>query len=289
MAGEPWLTDEEFARLRALVAAESGIQIRDERRPFVAQRLAARLAALGAEADPGHVAAYRKRLEGGQDRGELLALLESLAITETGFFRHLPQWELFSRRLLPELLAAGQRAGRRLRLWSAGCSIGAEPYTMAMLVAEGLAAAGALPSSWDVRIRASDLSLRALAVTEAAVYPPERLAGVSPERLARHFVREGESYRVRDELRRWVEVDFHNLLHPVAWPGDGRGFDAIVCRNVLIYFSEADQAVAIRHLAAALRPGGYLLLGPAESLLGVVDGFRFVHEAGGTAYQKVAG
>jgi chemotaxis protein methyltransferase CheR len=283
---EPWLTDDEFARLQALVAAESGVRLRDERRAFVATRLARRLAALGVGGDRRAVAAYRRRLEEGEDRGELLALLDSLTINETAFFRHEAQWELFARRLLPEFIAAARPAGRRLRLWSAGCSIGAEPYTMAMLVAEALAATGALPGSWDVRIRASDLSLTALAVAETAVYPRERLAGVTRERLARHFVRDGDGYRVRDELRHWVEADFHNLLHPVTYPGSGVTFDAICCRNVLIYFNEADQGTVIRHLAAALRPGGYLLLGHAESLLGVTEGFRFVHEAGGIAYRK---
>ncbi len=282
---QPWLTDDEFARLQTLVAAESGIQLQKERRGFVAARLARRLAALGADADRRTVAAYRRRLEAGEDQGELLALLDSLTINETAFFRHEAQWQLFARRLLPELLAAARPAGR-LRLWSAGCSTGAEPYTMGMLVAEALAATGALPGSWDVRIRASDLSLTALAVAEAAVYPRERLAGVTPERLARHFIRVGDGYRIRDELRRWVETDFHNLLHPATRQGDGVAFDAICCRNVLIYFNEADQRTVIRHLAAGLRPGGYLLLGHAESLLGVADGFRFVYEAGGIAYRK---
>ncbi len=283
---QPWLTDDEFARLQALVAAESGIQLQKERRGFVATRLARRLAALGAGADCRAVAAYRRRLEAGEDQGELLALLDSLTVNETAFFRHEAQWDLFARRLLPELLAAARPAGRRLRLWSAGCSTGAEPYTMAMLVAEALAATGALPGSWDVRIRASDLSLTALAVAEAAVYPRERLAGVTAERLTRHFVRVGDGYRIRDELRRWVETDFHNLLHPATRQGDGVAFDAVCCRNVLIYFNEADQETVIRHLAAVLRPGGYLLLGHAESLLGVADAFRFVHEAGGIAYRK---
>lgn len=268
MTGESWLTDEEFARIRALVAAESGIQVREERRAFLARRVAGRLLASGARVDAGSVAAYRRRLEQGADPDELLALLDSLTVNETAFFRHTAQWELFARRILPELLEAAQQAGRhRLALWSAGCSTGAEPYTIAMVVAEALVKAGAPLSSWEIRILASDLSLTALATAEAAVYPPERLGGVTPERLARHFVRDGDGYRVRDELRRWVEVDFHNLLHPVTPPAGG--FDAVFCRNVLIYFNPEGRRKVIHRLLGHLNARGLLLVGHAENLAGV--------------------
>jgi chemotaxis protein methyltransferase CheR len=138
-------------------------------------------------------------------------------------------------------------------------------------------------SSWDVRIYASDLSLSALEKATAGIYPESKLQDMDRRRRRRFFDPCSDGYRVKDELRRLVIYDFHNLKHE-----NGLGdLDIVFCRNVLIYFDPEEQKKVVGKLNRALRPGGYLFLGHSESLQGANAELKFVHHSRGTAYKKV--
>ena len=216
-------------------------------------------------------------------QAELPLLLESMTINETSFFRNMPQFELLRRQVLPELVARKERdVTRRLRVWSAGCSTGAEPYTIAIIVLELLEN---MPR-WDVKLFASDLSLSVLKQAQQGRYEADKIRDtVPPELLRKYFDLAGEEYQVKEHIRRRVTFDYHNLKHE-----NGLGdLDIIFCRNVMIYFDDEERKRVIDKFHRSLNSGGYLFLGHSESLQGVDARFEFVFADKGTAYRKPEG
>ena len=271
------MTDEEFRLFRDLIYDESGIYLRDERRSFLQSRLQQRFQATGITTPYRY---YKFLADPRAGKHELLLLLDLLTITETSFFRNPPQFALLREIVLPSLVKMKMaQEMRTLRLWSAGCSTGQEPYSMAMTVLSVLP----YPRLWDLKIYASDISLTALEVAREGVYPPDKVTGVDPVFLHTYFRKVGDNYVVKEELRRHVIFDFHNLKHENGLTG----LDIIFCRNVMIYFDQAEQRKLIEKFYHSLAPGGYLFLGHAESLHGLSDKFRFLHHHKGTAYQKM--
>ncbi|HEY3081807.1 MAG TPA: CheR family methyltransferase [Chloroflexota bacterium] len=200
-------------------------------------------------------------LADGGHPGLLEELATRLTIQETHFFRVEPQIEALRKTILPDLIRR-RAAERRLRLWSAGCSTGEEPYTLAILVREQLTAIGA----WDVDILATDLSRPALELARRALYPAWSFRG-TPERVrGAYFAPEGRSWRLIEGVRRMVRFEQHNLaIDPLPSPGGaGDGFDLVLCRNVTIYFDRASSQRLYRRFAEALSPGGWLVLGPSD-------------------------
>ncbi len=192
-----------------------------------------------------------------------------------------PQIEAFKYKVLPDLLAA-LSASRRLRLWSAGCSTGEEPYTMAMVLSEVL---GDELASWDIRIQASDLSPKALRSAENATYNEYALRGVNPAVRQRYFEETGGLYRVVEPIRRLVNFEHLNLSDP-APAGHLDEFDVIFCRNVLIYFDEELKRTVVSRLYESLKTGGYLFIGHSESLHNISRAFKLVHFPGALGYRK---
>ena len=269
------LTTAEFRLFRNLVYEESGICLEEKRKPFLENRLAMRLAATGV-GSPYAYYMYLLRKKG----TELLLLLDLLAIHETSFFRYKPQFDLFGGTVLPDLIEKRRALGSRtLRVWSAGCSTGEEPYTIAMVLLEGLPAGKA----WDVRVYASDLSLASLKAANQGEYPKDKvLENVPPEYIKKYFESTEKGYRVSDGVRDIVVFDYHNLKHDNGL----RGLDAIFCRNVMIYFDLSEQERVLGKFFESICPGGYLLPGHAESLQGMNTGFRFVSGYGAGAYSR---
>ncbi len=272
------LTDDEFALFRNLIYEEAGIVLRPERRPFLASRVRHRLQARGLRSPYQY---YRLLSDGPDRNAELLHFLDLLTINETSFFRNAPQFDLLATRVLPEILERKARTlSTTLRLWSAGCSTGQEPYSLAMAVLEhNPQARGITP-----KIFASDLSLTALEFAQQGFYPEAKAHGVPPAYLAHHFERLNGGYAVRDEVKRLIVFDYHNLKHDHGLTS----LDIIFCRNVMIYFDEAEQRRLVEKFHVALAPGGYLFLGHAESLQGLSTAFRFLYVNKGVAYQKAA-
>lgn len=269
------VTDEEFRLFRDLIYRESGIYLKEARKDFLENRLLKRMDATAVSSPYWYY-----KLITDNKRTELLIFLDLLTVNETFFFRNRPQIELFRNIILPDVMERRARYGRKqLRIWSAGCSTGEEPYTIAMVIRD------AYPSLFgsDVRILASDLSLTALDVANAGEYEKGKVrANVEAGYISRYFVEKEESYQVSEEIRRMVVFDFHNLKNDNGMTD----LDVIWCRNVMIYFDEDEQKRLIEKFYRGLNPEGYLMLGHAETLHGLNTGLEFLYENKGTAYRK---
>ena len=267
----------------------------DERRThFLQDRLQRRLR----ECQLDSFYSYYRLLISEDGKEELSRLLENLTINETSFFRNKAQLDLFHKHILEDLLSAKHQSGDCLiRIWSAGCSTGQEPYTIAMLVADALAyfqlrnpngydpplPKPLVPPPWKLEILASDISYSALRAGQQGVYSEHQMASVDYSYRLRYFDKVGERYAVKQALRELVHFDFHNLKTEFLPQRN----DVIFCRNVMMYFDEAEQKRLVEKFWRCLNPGGFLLVGHAESLLGLTKKFVMVHRNSGTAYQQV--
>lgn len=272
------ISDEEFRLLSDLIYQHCGILFREEMRFLLARRLAPRLEALALS----DFAAYHRflRLDPGR-KVELETAVELLTTNETYFFREEHQLRALAEEILP-LLARERAARRRLKLWSAGCSSGEEPYTLSMLVQET-----GLFDGWEVEIFASDISRRVLSEARHARYGHSALRATPRSMVERYFVRDGHRLRVRDEVRSPVSFGHLNLLDGDMLALLSR-FDAIVCRNVMIYFDLAAKRRVVRSFYDKLAEGGFLLLGHSESLIHVTADFDIVPLKNDLVYRKPA-
>ena len=260
------LSDEEFAQLRSLLARSAGLVFDEARRDSVAYCIAERLRATGAADVPSYLALLG-------DARERQQLLDEVTIQETHFFRNPPQIRALRKYVIPELLRHADTRGRRIRIWSAGCSTGEEPYTIAMLLRELLPTM----AGWDVKVVATDVSARALEAARRGRYGERAVQMASPEDLARFFLPTGDGgYEVRPEVRELVQFRHHNLVtEPVPFAADER-IDLVLCRNVTIYFSRETTRALMSRLHTSLRDNGYLFLGHSETLWQVSEDFRLV-------------
>ncbi len=273
------ISEDEFRLFRDLIHRECGLYFGDNKRAFLSSRIGKRLTA---KSMGSFYRYYRYLKEGGREQEEeLLRLLDILTINETAFFRNRPQFEFLEDVVIPEIAEEKRKRGDFLfRIWSAGCSTGEEPYSIAISALESLSPR----SAWEIRIYASDLSLTALERADQGIYPEAKLQGVGPERGSRYFTESVDGFRIREEVKRLVIYDFHNLKHENGL----RDLDVVFCRNVLIYFDPDEQQRVVAKLVRALKPGGYLFLGHSESVQGKIEDLKFVHHGRGTAYRKAA-
>lgn len=263
---------EDFAALRELVKTHTGIHLTEQKREMVYGRLSRRLRALGLESFRD----YRALLEQG-DGAELVQFCNAITTNLTSFFREAHHFQYLRDEVLAAR-AANRGGSRRLRLWSAGCSSGEEPYSMAMTIHEALPE----PRRWDIKILATDLDTEVLGRGQRGVYEEDRVRGLAPERLERFFRREesGADYAAAAELRNLITFKELNLMHALPMKGP---FDAIFCRNVVIYFDKDTQRALFARIARLQRPGDVLFLGHSESLYRVSDEYTLV---GKTIYRR---
>ena len=266
--------EEDFQALRALVKSVTGINLTEQKRELVYGRLTRRLRALRLRS----FAQYRELLA--RDERELTELCNAITTNLTAFFRE-PHHFQYLREQWLEPLAADARASRRLRIWSAGCSTGEEPYSIAMTVLEALPH----PGSWDVRVLATDLDSEVLERARRGVYPPERTANLGPQRLQRFFIEQPEgravNHRIAPEVASLVTFKQLNLMHPLPMKGP---LDVIFCRNVVIYFDKDTQRELFTRIGRLQRPGNLLFLGHSESLFKVCESYGLI---GKTIYRRV--
>jgi chemotaxis protein methyltransferase CheR len=271
------LSDAEFSALAKLLHDAAGLAFDDSRRESLSYSVTDRMRALGC----ADVASYLRLLHGGDDK-ERQALLDEVTIPETHFFRNPPQIRALRKFVLPEILRLAT-ATKRLRIWSAGCSTGEEPYTVAMLIRELLPAS----AGWDVQIVATDVSTRALAAARAGRYAERSFVMTDPIDLQRFFTLDtnARSWQVRDEIRELVEFRHHNLVTepPPFEPGQ---VDLVLCRNVTIYFDRDTTKSLMRRLHTCLHDGGYLFLGHAETLWQITDAFSLVPLGDAFVYRR---
>jgi len=266
------LRTDDFEFIRALVYRRSRIRLTPDKKDLVAARLARRVRATGIAS----VSEYCRRLHDPQCAQELTHLIDAIATNHTSFFRENAHFQFTRTQAVPEFLARARPAHwHRLNAWSAACSTGEEPYSLAIVLAESLG--GRLP--W--RIEASDISERALATAQAAIYSSESLKMVPGATARAHFQRgvgshEG-SFRVKAALR--AGVHFHHLNLLGDEPPFREPFHLIFCRNVMIYFDPPTREELIERLWRRLIPGGYLFVGLSESLAGIHHGLETVEPA----------
>ena len=267
------LSDAEFRFLSGFVQEHCGITMGEHKRPLLQGRLQRRLRALELESFEDYCELLRRDPD-----GELDAFVSAVSTNVTAFFREPHHFEYLAGQLSEWL---GERPRRRLRIWSAGCATGEEAYSLAMVLAEAM---DAERGPVDALILATDLSPAALETARGGVYPLERLGGVSPERRHRWFQRGSGAHagfaRVRPRLAELVRVRPLNLMEP--WPMRGT-FDAIFCRNVVIYFDAPARKRLFERFDGALQPHGKLFLGHSETMHGLSDRFTLI---GQTIYAK---
>lgn len=265
----------DFRRVQDLIKARAGIDLGSNKESLVYGRLARRLRALNLR-DFG---AYLTLIEdpGSEEAGRFV---NAITTNVTEFFRESHHFDFLARTVLPALWRRTGPGAERVRIWSAGCSTGEEPYSLAMTVRENMPPrAGA----FDIKILATDLDTDVLEHASAGVYASDRVEKIGPARLAKFFERVGEDgYQVRAELRSLVTFKPLNFMNP--WPMQGP-FDVIFCRNVVIYFDDATKKNLVQRFGDLLGEGGYLMLGHSESLVGAAP---FLASCGRTAYRKIA-
>ncbi len=273
----PALSEADFAALSRIVHQESGINLTASKKGLVVSRLGKRLRALGLS-DFGAYCRYLRGDGGAEERGRMIS---ALTTNVTRFFREDHHFTALRETVLPPLLE-GAAHGRRVRLWSAGCSTGEEPYSLAITLLELMPEA----TRHDIRILATDIDPQVITTAKAGVYPPEATAALTNDQRRRHFCEGGAdapagSLQVAAGPRSLVSFGIVNLVGP--WPFRGP-FDVILCRNVVIYFDSATQQQLWQRYAEVLTPGGHLFIGHSERLARSV-GPLFVNE-GITHYRK---
>jgi chemotaxis protein methyltransferase CheR len=266
----PDLAAEEFSLFQALVLRESGIHLGAKNRAMLVSRLWKRLRAL----ELNSFSAYYRRVKA--DPQEMVLMLDCICTNETHFFREPAAFQCLRDRVFPEWTAQAdaKKRSRTLRVWSAACSTGEEPFSLAMTLLSEFP-----PSSgWSIEVLGTDLSTKVLARASAGIWPAEKISDV-PVDYQRKFLLKGfgpEKGKIKatDEVRQVVRFQRMNLTqepYPVAGP-----FDLIFCRNVLIYFQWETKIKVVDRLGRFLTPEGYLFLGHAESLHGVADKLQSV-------------
>jgi chemotaxis protein methyltransferase CheR len=247
------LTEHELSEIRMLIEERTSIRFDESRERFFSTRVREHMAPTGHARGTDLLRSIRKT------NFEFQALLESLLTQETSFFRYPGVFESFEKRILPELhIKKFWKNPRSLRIWSAGCSTGEEPYSIAITIAEAIS----FSDAWNVEILATDIGRHALATAERGIYSGRSIASVSERQLAAHFQPVEGGQEVRPRLRKMVSFVHMNLNNGV-YVGK---MDVIFCMNVLIYFSEERRRDLVQHFYNALEPGGYLFLGHSESI-----------------------
>jgi chemotaxis protein methyltransferase CheR len=271
--GDYTLSPAQFDRIRALVREHTGISLSEAKRQLVYGRLSRRLRALKMSGFAEYIELIE---EGGSD--ELEEFTNAVTTNLTSFFREPHHFEYLARELLPKRVASDPGT-RRLRIWCCAASTGEEPYSIAMVLRE----AQTLLTGWDTRLLATDLDSNVLATGAAGVYAAERFQTMSQVRLKTWFTPvagDAKRFSAARELRSLITFKQLNLMH--EWPMKGP-FDAIFCRNVIIYFDKATQRALFERMAMLQRPGDHLFLGHSESLYRVCDKYDLI---GKTIYRR---
>lgn len=237
-------------RLRQLIERESGIRLMPDKTALLRARLGKRLRSLGLTT----LAEYADYVSDPRNRDEIGALLSAITTNHTAFFRESHHFTT----LREDALKHAEASAVPYRVWSAGCSTGQEPYSAAMALN---AASG--PNRLSFRIFASDIDKAALAVAKAGTYEAKDMTGVPSDMRQRHFKADGDQFRIDDKIRAFVEFEQSNLH--AAWTARP-AFDAIFCRNVVIYFDRQAQTRLWQRICDRLKPGGLLFIGHSETI-----------------------
>lgn len=257
------MTPTDFKLLADLLKARSGLVITEDKTYL----LDSRLTPVARKHGLADIAALCGALRTA-DTGSLAAdVVEAMTTNESFFFRDITPFEIFEKNVMPTLKTA-RASQRKIRIWSAACSSGQEPYSLAILMNEARAAW----ADWKIEILSTDLSEEMIQKAKEGVYSQfEVQRGLPIQLMLKYFKQEGERWRLSDEIRQMVTFRPFNLLDPINALGS---FDVIFCRNVLIYFDQETKASVLNAIAKVVAPDGYLFLGGAETTIGLTDAFR---------------
>jgi chemotaxis protein methyltransferase CheR len=269
--------DKHFKWLVEMVMEKTGITLSDQKRDLVYGRLARRLRKLNLESFDQYCDLLKENPE-----GELVEFVNSITTNLTSFYREAHHFEYLRNTVLKYLLQK-RKQERRIRIWSAGCSTGEEPYTIAMTLLETISDI----NNWDVKILATDIDTNVLARASEGIYLKDRINGVSKEQFRKWFMKstaggKGDEVKVNPKMRDLITFKQLNLME--GWPMKGK-FDVLFCRNVVIYFNKDTQRVLFDRFANILKDDGHMFVGHSESLYKVTERFRLI---GKTIHQKAA-
>ena len=276
------ISNEEFTQLRDYIYEQCGIYIAETRKYLVENRLSNRLKDLNLENFGEYY--YYLRFDANR-RAEMTKLFEVITTNETSFYRNPPQLQVFQEKVLKaELDKLRAARTRKLRIWSAGCSTGEEPYTLAMILHEVLKNE---ILTWDIKITAYDLSEAVLHSARRGIYSDYALRTTPPEIVARYFKKDGNNYHVEPKLKNLISFGPINLSDKMMLKRVERSH-IVFCRNVIIYFDDEMKRQVIESFYDNLLPGGCLLIGHSESLHNISRAFKPEHHVGTIVYRKEA-
>lgn len=273
------MTQEQFEKLRGIIYQRSGIHFPDAKKYVLESRLGHRLSELEMEDYDQYIAFLSI---GPYQADEFQEMFNRITINETSFFRNEPQLDVFERKILPEILEA-RKSSKRLRIWSAACSSGEEPYTLAIMVSRTL---GVRLGDWHVEIMGTDISEKVLKVAESGRYTNYSMRSTPALIKQRYFKEEGQHWVIDDAIKSMVTFETHNLKDRLAAKRHG-SWDVIFCRNVLIYFDEDMKKQVIRMFSDQLADDGRLFIGHSESIRGDDAPFVPMPISQGFVYEKL--
>jgi len=272
------MTDDEFQLIRNLIYNFSGLYFADDNRFLLERRLSTRLS--HHQLSTFHEYYYYLRYDLNKDQ-ELSDIMDVLTTNETYFFREAFQLRAFTEEIVPALVETKRSNGdKSLRIWSAGCSTGEEPYTIAMLLLERPELA-----DWSVEIIGTDISQRVLHIARKGVYGNSSFRVTDEQFKKRYFHEQEGCFRISDRVRELVNFSRLNLYDESRFLFLGR-MDIVFCRNVIIYFDQPAKKKVIEHFYTTLNPGGFLLLGHSESLMNITTAFKLRHFKNDMVYEK---
>lgn len=265
------LNDEEFEKFRKTIYSESGISFSSTNRPI----LDSRIKELLREHSMDNVEDYYRLIN--SDHEEMKRMLDSVTTNLTRFFRNQPHFDALINYVVPHILEEKRLSpDKTIRIWSAGCSTGEEPYTIAMIMKK------ILPIGYKFSVTASDISLKSLMVGQKGLYAVNKVDGVPPDYLATFFTKTAEGYQINKDIMSCVKFDYHNLKNDSGM----RNLDIVFCRNVMIYFDEPAQKVVLDRFWNSMANHSYLFIGHSESLFGMDTKFEFLKTDWACLYQK---
>ncbi len=265
------LNDNDYEQFRKVIYDECGITFSATNRSILDSRIKDLLRRKNLQTPAEYMALVLKNPD------EMKEMLDSVTTNLTRFFRNQPHFDAFINYVIPAVIENKKKGmDRTIRVWSAGCSTGEEPYTIAMILKE------IVPLGFDFRVTASDISLKSLMVGQQGFYADNKVDGIPANYLEKYFTKVQGGYQVKKELQDTIHFDYHNLKNDSG----ARNLDVVFCRNVLIYFDEPAQRAVIDRFWDAMAPQSYLFIGHSESLFGMKTQFEFLKTDWACLYKK---
>lgn len=275
----PQVSDEKFKQIRDLIYEESGMYFADNKKYLLENRLSKRMEEVKLTSFDEY---YYLLKYSPKRRVELSKLFDQVTINETSFFRNMPQLQVFEKEIIPEILKNNNSGSQKLRIWSAGCSSGQEPYTLAMILAK-ISATKAF--KFVPEIIANDINGAMILEAQKGRYKGYYLKNTPDPYKSKYFTQNGDDFIIRDFIKVMVKFSIMNLLDE-ARAKRIRNTDVIFCRNILIYFDDEVKKKVIEMFYESLKPGGYLFIGHSESLHNITRAFKLVLSPNTIVYKK---